>query len=286
MKPQATNPTLLLAVGIGDAYGSGFEFAPPDEVARHNDGRRYHPHPSNGTRPGRYTDDTQMSLAIAEALISREPWTPRNLAARFVEVYHRDPRPGYARGFESVLKQCKNGDDLLRLLKPDSDRNGAAMRSIPLGVLPTVARVKEFAKIQARITHNTPGGIASSQAAALMAHYGLRQRGRLAALPRFLSAKVPGFPWRDPWSGSVPLHGVATVRAALTALVRNRSLTALLRDCIAFTGDTDSVAAIALGAACCYQEYRRDLSPALIRDLERGPYGYGYLLEISRKLRA
>jgi ADP-ribosyl-[dinitrogen reductase] hydrolase len=286
MKLQSTVQPLLLAVGIGDAYGSGFEFAPPEEVVRHNDGKAYHPRPSNGTKPGRYTDDTQMSLAIAESLISGESWTRENLANRFVDVYHRDPRAGYARGFESVLKQCRNGGDLLRLLKPGSDRNGAAMRSIPLGVLSTVARVRQYAEIQARITHNTPGGIASSQAAALMAHYGLRQRGRLAALPRFLAVKVPGFPWREPWSGPVPLHGVSTVRAALTALSRNRSLTALLKDCIAFTGDTDSVGAIALGAACCYREYRRDLSPRLLRDLERGPYGYDYLLEISRKLRA
>ena len=275
---------LLLAVGIGDAYGSGFEFAPAEEVARHNDGRHYHPKPSNGTRPGRYTDDTQMSLALAEALIARDPWTPLTLASRFVEVYHRDPRPGYARGFESVLKQCKNGEDLLRLLKPDSDRNGAAMRSIPLGILPTVARVREFARIQAQITHNTLGGIASSQAAALMAHYGLRRRGRLGALPRFLTAQGPGYPWREPWSGPVPVHGISTVHAALTALIRNRSLTGLLKDCIAFTGDTDSVAAIALGAACCYPEYRRDLSPKLIDNLEDGPYGRSYLLEISRKL--
>ena len=286
MRSNGAVPPLLLAVGIGDAYGSGFEFAPPEEVIRHNDGRKYHPRPSTGTRPGRYTDDTQMSLAIAEALISGESWTPKNLANRFVTVYHRDPRPGYARGFESVLKRCKNGDDLLRLLKPDSDRNGAAMRSIPLGVLPTVAKVREFARIQARITHDTPGGIAPSQAAALMAHFGLRQRGRLVALPRFLSAKVPGHPWRTPWSGPVPLHGVSTVCAALTALVRNRSLTALLTDCIAFTGDTDSVAAIALGAACCYPEYRRDLNPALLHELEKRRYGYDYLLEISRKLQA
>lgn len=42
------------------------------------------------------TDDTQMSLAIAEAIVSREPWTPELLAAKFVKAFKRDRRVGYA----------------------------------------------------------------------------------------------------------------------------------------------------------------------------------------------
>ena len=35
---------MLLHIAIGDAYGAGFEFAPRDKIARHNDGRGYVPH--------------------------------------------------------------------------------------------------------------------------------------------------------------------------------------------------------------------------------------------------
>ncbi len=282
--PESAPAPLLLALAIGDAYGAGFEFVPPEEVEKENTGRRYRKTSSNGTKPGRYTDDTQLTLALAEALIARDSWTPRALADRFVAVYRRDPRPGYARGFESVLKQCKSGEDFLRLIRPTSERNGAAMRSLPLGTLSSVSEVKEFARVQARLTHDTPGGIASSQAIGLAAHFGLKQRGSVADLPEFLAQEAPGIDWETPWRGPVPMMGVETVRAVVTQLTRYRSLTELLRSCVALTGDTDTVACLALGAAACYPEYRRDLAPALVNRLEDGRFGRRYLLQLSRRL--
>ncbi len=282
--PESVPAPLLLALAIGDAYGAGFEFVPPEEVEKDNTGRRYRRASSNQAKPGRYTDDTQLTLAIAEALIARDPWTPRALADRFVAVYRRDPRPGYARGFESVLKQCKNGADFLRLIRPTSERNGAAMRSLPLGTLPSVADVKEFARVQARLTHDTPGGIASSQAIGLVAHFGLKQQGNVEDLPEFLLREAPNIDWKTPWRGPVPITGVETVRAVVTQLTRHRSLQGLLRGCVALTGDTDTVACLALGAAACYPEYRRDLAPALVNRLEDGRYGRRYLLQLNRRL--
>jgi ADP-ribosyl-[dinitrogen reductase] hydrolase len=282
---QRTTP-LLLAIAVGDAYGAGFEFEPADIVARENNGRRYRQNAGNGALPGRYTDDTQMSLAIAELLVAKVAWTPENIADAFVRTYRRDVRPGYARGFESVLKQCETGADLLRLIKPNSDRNGAAMRAVPLGVLPTIREVREKAKIQAKITHDTPGGIASAQAVALTAHYGLYQVGKLADLPRFLEKQLPGYHWQEPWQGSVPLHGIGTARAAVTALVTHSRLSDLLKACVAYTGDTDSAAAIAVGCAVCFPVYTQNIPSALLRDLENGSYGRNYLRKVSKKLEA
>ncbi|MGC4042458.1 MAG: ADP-ribosylglycohydrolase family protein [Armatimonas sp.] len=285
MKSTATQvPPLLLALAIGDAYGAGFEFVPREEVEKDNTAWRYRKKSSNGTRPGFYTDDTQMSLALAEVLAEDRPWTSRTLADRFVTVYHRDPHPGYARGFESILKKCKNGDDFLRLIRPDSIRNGAAMRSLPLGILPTVAKVKEYARIQASLTHNTEVGIASSQAIGLMAHYGLRQEGKLTDLIPFLTHQVPSIDWQTPWSGPVPVDGLATVRAVATLLTAHRSLHELLRASVGLTGDTDTVASLTLGAAVCFPEYRRNLSPALINRLEDSRYGRRYLVQLNKKL--
>ncbi|WP_395095066.1 ADP-ribosylglycohydrolase family protein [Armatimonas sp.] len=275
MSDAITTSRILLSIAVGDAYGAGFEFETPEVVESENDGKHYRKRV--GFTPGHYTDDTQMTLAIWEAVRLGEPWTPRYLADRFVYVYHRDPRPGYARGFEGVLKECKNGTELLAKLKPTSDRNGAAMRSVPLGLLPSVAKVKAYAKIQAAITHNTPGGIASSQAVGLIAHFGFKRLGKLRELAAFLEKHVPGTPWSEPWRGPVPLHGVSTARAALTALLACRKQSDLLRAAIAFTGDTDSVAAIALGCSACFIEYKQDIPAVLIRELENGAYGRDYL---------
>lgn len=45
------------------------------------------------------------------------------------------------------------------------------MRATPIGLLPEVEAVLEYADIQARITHNTAAGAESTQAAALATHY-------------------------------------------------------------------------------------------------------------------
>ena len=73
---------MLLELAIGDAYGTGFEFAESDFVR----------HPRHRLRLGSYTNDTQMSIAIAETLIAQEAWTPEVLAERFVRTFKRDPR--------------------------------------------------------------------------------------------------------------------------------------------------------------------------------------------------
>jgi len=85
---------MLLQGAIGDAYGAGFEFAPMEKISQDNTISRYEPHPLFPEIHGKYTDDTQMSLAIAELLISGAAWTPENIAQKFVECFKRDPRRG------------------------------------------------------------------------------------------------------------------------------------------------------------------------------------------------
>jgi ADP-ribosylglycohydrolase len=275
---------MLLELAIGDAYGAGFEYA----GAGHRNVERmcYVQHPRHrGTWPGRYTDDTQMSLALAELLVEGVSWTPRNIAARFVEAFHRDPREGYAARFYHFLQQTTSAEQFLANIRPDSDKSGAAMRAGPLGVLPTLGTVLDHCRIQAALTHDTPDGIHAAQAAALMTHYFLYDLGPRQDLGRFIENMVPG-QWSVPWMGTVKSKGWMSVRAAITAVQRNTSLARLLLDCVAFQGDVDTVATIALAAASCSQEYTNDLPGRLVAELENGPYGRDYLVELDRRLLA
>ena len=276
---------MLLELAVGDAYGAGFEYASPERVRRDNTAAYYTGHPKHAIPPGRYTDDTQMSLAVAEALLSGERWTPRLLADHFVRAFRRDPRPGYAGRFYEFLQEVGDGEQFLERIRPDSDKSGAAMRAAPLGVLPTAGQVLEWCRIQAAVTHNTPDGIHAAQAAALMAHYLLHGLGPKADLSRFLEGLVPGS-WAVPWEGKVGPKGWMSVRAAVTAVTRNGRLSDLLRDCVAFTGDVDTVAAIALAAASCCDEFEQDLPEVLVAGLENGPYGRDYLVDLDRQLLA
>lgn len=274
---------MLLELAIGDAYGAGFEYAPDDIIQQHNDLSSYIPHPRHALVPGSYTDDTQMSLAIAEAIVADAPWTPEYLAQRFVTAFHRDQRAGYAQRFYDFLLTVKDGRDFLARIQSDSDKSGAAMRAAPIGIFPTVAEVTARCRVQAALTHNTPDGINAAIAAALLAHYFLYDLGPKASVGHWLTQQVPG-PWAEPWDGKVGAKGWMSVQAAITAIMQSDTLSDLLRRCVAFQGDVDTVAAIALAAASCAQEMPNDLPDHLHRDLERGPYGYTYIQELDARL--
>jgi len=278
-------PSPLVYCAIGDSYGFSFEFASADFVETNND-LRYHQHPKFGVRPGVYSDDTQMQMALAEVIASGREWTPRIIAASFVDVFKRDPREGYARRFYNLLQQVKNGDELLATIVPDSKRNGAAMRAPVVGLFSDIHEVIGRSEVQARITHDTKIGVDSAIAAALIMHFFAYDLGPKANLPGFLNKFVPGYGWETDWSGPVAVHGIVTVRAALTAIMRHDTLSDVLRSCVAFTGDVDSVAAVAVAAASGYHKFKKDLPEQLWEGCERSQYGLVYLLDLDRRVRS
>ena len=123
---------MLIELAIGDAYGAGFEFVDQQTIELYNNLNVYIKHPRYNIQPGCYTDDTQMSLAVAEAIVSREPWTPELLASKFVAAFQRDRRFGYAGKFYNFLLQVQNGKEFLEKIYSASDKSGSAMRAAPL----------------------------------------------------------------------------------------------------------------------------------------------------------
>lgn len=121
---------MLLELAIADAYGAGFEYA--DEMIVNNDLSRYVEHPRFRLNPGSYTDDTQMSIAIAEVIVAQAPWTPEVLAESFVRAFKRDERKGYSRSFYHFLGGIQDGEEFLRKINPDSDKSGGRCVQHPL----------------------------------------------------------------------------------------------------------------------------------------------------------
>lgn len=275
---------MLVELAVGDAYGAGFEFRNSLSVRAFNHVDRYRrPALTLSHRCGRYTDDTQMTIAVTEALLSGEPWTAELLADHFVHAFQRNPRVGYAPRFYGFLKAVDDGTDFLARIRPHSDRSGAAMRAGPVGLLPDLATVLDRATVQARVTHDTDAGIASAQAAALMVHHFAHRRGQPEHVGEFVSEHVAG-PWDRPWRGRVSMKGTDCVHAAISAVAAHSSLRELLRSCVAFGGDVDTVATIALAAASCSADYDHDLPEALIDGFERGPFGLDFLRDLDRQL--
>jgi len=278
---------MLLELAIGDAYGAGFEYA-REMIAKHNTLSRYIQHPRHRKiRPGMYTDDTQMTIAVSELIMSNSAWNSKSIADKFVECFKRDERTGYAGRFYDFLKSIADGDEFLARIKPHSDKSGAAMRAMPIGIFSDVDEVLEKTEIQAKVTHDTVDGILAAQASALLSHYFIYDVDSKENAGLWLEKQLPAHhQWNEDYAGKVKAQGWMSVRAAITAVKRNDKLSGLLIDCINFTGDVDTVATIALAAASNSTEYQQDLPQHLIDTLENGTYGRDYLIELDKQLMA
>ncbi|MCJ8313237.1 MAG: ADP-ribosylglycohydrolase family protein [Saccharospirillaceae bacterium] len=273
---------MLKEIAIADAYGAGFEFSTEEKIKQYNDLSKYQPHDLYGFI-GRYTDDTQMSIAIAQLLLSNSTWTQTQIAQAFIDCFQRDPRKGYSKGFYTLLSNVKNAEELIEVIRPNSERNGAAMRAVPLGVIKDLEALIYAATQQAKVTHNSEVGINSSCAVALAAHFGLYKKGTLTELKSFLIDQGYG-DWNYSWTGSVDMNAHNTVSAAFSCLFSSQDLKNLLKKCVSLGGDTDSVSAIAVGLASCYEQYNLNLPANLIQDLDEPKYGLHYLTELDKKL--
>jgi len=290
-----TNSDMLIYIAIGDAYCLATEYikSPRDDELRSKALKfeRYLKHPTHPNRLGTYSDDTHMSIGNAEVLIEQDSFKPIHFADKWVEVFQRDPRDAYSRGFQKFLEQTKTGKDFLINIDPSSNKNGAAMRSVPLGVLKTPEEVMASANMQSRLTHDTPGGRFGSIAVALMSHFFLYAgvRANYSNLRGFLLEYMQQ-PTREilelgiidnvfyKWDGRVcgPEVGINTALAVFELLTHCKTLKEVLRQTIEWGGDTDSVAAIALGIASSRLE--DDLPEFMHTQLEAGSkYGTEFL---------
>lgn len=296
-----SNPNMLLRIAQADAYALACEYCVrhPSEPEFNEllEFKRYIAHPTYGEiKPGCYTDDTQMSIALAEALIDSkncEGITHEMFYQYWFNTFKRDPRKGYSSGFQMQLELAESADSLRASLHSRSTKNGAAMRSVPLGVIADVELVKSVAATQACTTHSSYEGVASSVAVALMSHYALYDGRSFSSMPRWLSKHVPLFEnIKEPWSGPVkgkskisPYDvGINTAWAVQTLLTTKHSLKDVMLQVIEWGGDTDSVAAIAWGIASCRHQ-DEELPEFFERDLETGgAYGPEFLKELGKRL--
>ncbi|MBI4433142.1 ADP-ribosylglycohydrolase family protein [Candidatus Uhrbacteria bacterium] len=299
------NDDLLLRIAQGDAYGAGFEYVKRENRAHWAKHRvdRYVRHPTHNCC-GDYTDDTQMSIAVAEVLLAGPPFTREAFADAFVRCFKRDEREGYSSGgreggFQRFLESVRDGKEFLARIRSDSDKNGAMMRAVPIGVLPRLDWVLEVAELQAKITHDTPDGIRSAQAAALLAHCALWTDTPLDHLRTHSVLAMFSGRWRGEVRGDRS-RGLSVARATAHAVYDLVAHATTLRDVFqrgtAFGGDVDSVLAVAVGISSCRL---RDPLPAFLeRDLEvvenvedvrvtsrtPKPYGVPFLKDLGRRL--
>jgi ADP-ribosyl-[dinitrogen reductase] hydrolase len=104
---------------------------------------------------GQVTDDTQMSLAIGQAIIDNQGWNIQAVADNFVAWLDSDP-PDIGNTCRRGITRYRDSGQLFGLPRDDDAGNGACMRNLPV-VLSTLNRPDHFSEWslqQSHITHN------------------------------------------------------------------------------------------------------------------------------------
>lgn len=292
---------MLIEIAAGDAYGVCFEMCDRDEITPANLLKYNDAMPPSFIKRGCYTDDTQMSIAVSECLLYDEDWSALSFANRFVSAFQRDKRRGYTGPFYSILSEVNNGTELLALVKGNSNKGGAAMRSAPCGLFSDIFDVTEYARVQAETTHNSWAGREAAIAVALATHYFVYDVGPKDSLVGWLRDERYGDRLHSPhdfevdgetircWSPYIPrvrTHAWDVLEAALYAVEAHDSMSKILWQCCEYAGDTDTVAAIAMGIASWSKEIKQDLPKALVLSLDaNGQYGRKFLEDLDNQLK-
>lgn len=235
---------------IGDIVGSRFEFDDHknrDFALFGNDGIM--------EIPCEYTDDSVMTVAVADALLEREGQEDDEaFKKRLVEKLHYHGRKrmnaGYGTHFYCWLRDGST--------EPyQSWGNGSAVRVAPVGwVAESLTEAEHIAKLTAEITHDHPEGIKGAQAVAAaiwMARSGkskeeireyIERKYYPDAFQRRLDEIRPEYEFDVSCQGTVPV--------ALEAFYEADSFEDTLRNAVSVGGDSDTLTGIAAGIAGAY----------------------------------
>lgn len=186
-----------------------------------------------------FTDDTVMTLAIAEGLMNGGSV---NALTRAMKKYGRMyPDAGYGGRFGSWLFS----EDIHPY---NSWGNGSAMRVSPVAwMFDTLSEVEQYAEVSAALTHNHPEGIKGAQATAaaiFLARKG-KSKNEIKAyieskygydLSRTLDEIRTNYRFNESCQETVP--------EAITAFLESVDFEDAIRNAISLGGDSDTLAAI------------------------------------------
>ncbi|MHA1132086.1 MAG: ADP-ribosylglycohydrolase family protein [Candidatus Helarchaeota archaeon] len=168
----------LIGTGIGDAMGRPFEGWTRDQIESNFDRlTELLPDFFPARYPaGQYTDDTQLTIAIAESLIRSKGFDLDDLIARFVDWLSEPPiGPGY--GCLSSINRLREGIPWQDAAS-ESGGDGTAMRVSPIGLFfyKDVPKLIESARYSSLITHTHWAATASAIVVARAVAYLVKQQ--------------------------------------------------------------------------------------------------------------
>ena len=253
---------------LGDIIGSPYEF---DRGGKTKDFPLF-------TWQSRFTDDTVMTLAVAEAFVDARPeadveWIRRRLVSSMRRWGSRYPYAGYGARFIHWL-------DTRDPQPYGSYGNGSAMRVSSVGWLyDDLDTVREMARLSASVSHDHPEGLKGAEATAgaiFLARTG-HSKAEIRAFAESLGYDLsrtcdeirPGYHHVESCQETVP--------EAITAFLEGEDFEDVIRTAVSLGGDCDTLTCIAGGIAEAFygvpdelkQACRERLPEDLLQVLER-----------------
>lgn len=236
-----------LGLAVGDALGAPVEFMTASEIAAaHGEHRMMTGGGWLRLRPGQITDDTQMTLALGDAIVQSQGWDLRNVAEHFLAWMRSKPI--------DIGNTCRRG--IVRYLHDGSLEapydegaagNGVAMRNLPV-VLHTLNSPDEFKRQtieQGHITHHHPLSDEATLALGHMTRALLTgaDLGACRAIADDLVARVPKFRF-VPYPRRASGYVVDTMQTVLHFFFSTQSFEQCLIGTVNAGGDADTNGAI------------------------------------------
>lgn len=219
--------TSLDGLSVGDAFGQRY-FGSEDDVLRRIARRTLPP------APWRYTDDTEMAIAVVEILRSHDGVDQDALALAFARRYAADSGRGYGATAHEILHKIGSQVPWRWAAQQAFDGtgsmgNGAAMRVAPVGAYfaDDLDVVVEQARASAEVTHFHADGQAGAIAVAVAAAWASRvgehkTRGASAKLLDTALQYTPPGPTRDGIQRALELPLISSIDDAVNVLGNGR----------------------------------------------------------------
>ncbi|MBI5461326.1 MAG: ADP-ribosyl-[dinitrogen reductase] hydrolase [Gammaproteobacteria bacterium] len=237
-----------LGLAVGDALGATVEFMLPREIAAtygvHRDIR------GGGwlrLKAGHVTDDTQMSLALGNAIVAQGGWNARAAADAFV-AWLNDKPVDVGNTCRRGIRRYMTDGSLEAPPNPGDAGNGACMRNLPvaLATLDAARDFEHWTLAQCHLTHNHPLSDAATLALGRMVQQLLQGGGIKAcrAEAHRLLAQYPKFRF-DPYPGRATGYILDTVQTVLHHFFRSDSFESCVTEVVNRGEDADTTGALA-----------------------------------------
>jgi len=237
-----------LGFACGDALGATVEFMSPKQIQK-----RYGVHQDMigggwlGLEAGQVTDDTQMSLAIGQAIIDHQDWNIQAVADNFVAWLESNP-PDIGNTCRRGITRYRDSGEVFGLPRDDDAGNGACMRNLPV-VLSTLNRpdcFSEWSLQQSHITHNHPLSDAATLALGRIVNLLIHEQTINACEQEAerLIGEYREFAYR-PYPGKASAYIVDTVQTVLHYFFNTDSFESCLIATVNQGADADTTGALA-----------------------------------------